>query len=96
MYRTEYIMNTITSQIKYVLLFVLLSLNVELTAQTTISENADSTRIPNNWFLLDAESDKILGLSVERAYNTILKNKPARTVIVAVIDSGVDIEHEDL
>src|SRR5690554_1658976 len=35
------------------------------------------------------------GLQTEKAYK-LLKNKPSKTVIVAVIDSGVDIEHEDL
>jgi subtilisin family serine protease len=57
---------------------------------------SDSTELPNNWFLLDPEADKIQGLSVEKAYNTLLKGKPSRTVIVAVIDTGVDFNHEDL
>ncbi len=35
------------------------------------------------------------GLQTEKAYK-LLKNQPSKTVIVAVIDSGVDIEHEDL
>lgn len=56
----------------------------------------DTTEIPKNWFLLDPETDKVQGLSVERAYHTLLKGKPSRTVIVAVIDSGVDVDHEDL
>ena len=36
------------------------------------------------------------GMSTELAYKKILKKKKAVPVIVAVIDSGVDIEHEDL
>jgi cell wall-associated protease len=57
----------------------------------------DSEReIPKNWHLLDPETDQVQGLSVERAYQTILKEKPARTVLVAIIDSGIDINHEDL
>jgi subtilisin family serine protease len=35
------------------------------------------------------------GMQTEKAYK-ILKDKKSATVIVAVIDSGVDIEHEDL
>jgi len=35
------------------------------------------------------------GIAVEKAYD-FLKAKPAQTVIVAVIDSGVDADHEDL
>lgn len=55
----------------------------------------DSTAIPQDWFLRDPETDKIQGLSVERAY-TLLKGRPSRTVVVAVIDTGVDFNHEDL
>ena len=48
-----------------------------------------------DWFSLDA-SDGYMGVGNEKAYNTILKGKPSQTVIVAVIDSGVDRDHEDL
>ncbi len=51
---------------------------------------------PANWFNLDATLDKVRGVSTERAYKELLKNKQSQTVIVAVIDSGVDIDHEDL
>lgn len=56
----------------------------------------DTVNVPNNWFLLDPETDHLQGVSVERTYATLLKGKPSRTVTVAVIDSGIDIEHEDL
>ena len=49
-----------------------------------------------NWQLQDYTSD-FRGTDVEKAYNELLVNKtPQKKVIVAVIDSGVDIEHEDL
>jgi subtilisin family serine protease len=48
------------------------------------------------WNSLDLVSDTIPGMSVNKAYNDIIKNKKGKTVIVGVIDSGVDIEHEDL
>ena len=35
-------------------------------------------------------------MSVERAYNELLKNRKAKKVIVAVIDAGIDINHEDI
>ena len=35
-------------------------------------------------------------MSVDKAYNEIIKNKKGQTTIVAVIDSGIDIDHEDL
>ncbi|GHN00714.1 peptidase S8 [Cytophagales bacterium WSM2-2] len=52
--------------------------------------------VPRNWFLLDPQQDSVQGLSVEKTYSTLLKNQPSREVIVAVIDSGIDINHEDL
>ncbi|MBX2896546.1 MAG: S8 family peptidase [Cyclobacteriaceae bacterium] len=61
-----------------------------------ISQSTTSKPIPQDWFLRDPELDSLLGVSSERAYETLLKGQPSRTVIVAVIDSGVDIEHEDL
>src|SRR5580704_8456445 len=48
------------------------------------------------WQLLDFEQDSVYGASVNRAYKELLKGKTSRTVIVAVIDEGVDISHEDL
>ncbi len=35
-------------------------------------------------------------MSVDRAYNELLKSKKGIKVIVGVIDSGLDIDHEDL
>ena len=52
--------------------------------------------IPTDWFLRDPEQDSLQGVSAERVYQTLLKEQPSKTVIVAVIDSGVDIDHEDL
>jgi cell wall-associated protease len=60
------------------------------------SQYAAGKSIPQDWFLRDPEQDSLLGVSAERAYETLLKDQPSRTVIVAVIDSGIDIEHEDL
>ncbi len=47
------------------------------------------------WSHLDLATDTIPGMSVDRAHE-FLKNKKGTKVIVGVIDSGVDIEHEDL
>jgi subtilisin family serine protease len=49
-----------------------------------------------NWGHLDLVSDTIPGMSVDKAYAEIIKNKKGKKVIVAVIDSGIDIDHEDL
>ena len=51
---------------------------------------------PKDWFLLDPESDHLQGVSAEKTYQSLLKDQPSRTVVVAIVDSGVDIDHEDL
>lgn len=51
---------------------------------------------PTDWFLRDPETDSLQGVSAEKTYATLLKGKPSKPVIVAIVDSGVDIEHEDL
>lgn len=49
-----------------------------------------------NWQNLDLKSDGVFGISTEKAYKDILKGKKSSPIIVAVIDGGIDIEHEDL
>lgn len=50
-----------------------------------------------NWYNLNGKKDNVHGASVNEAYNVFLKGKPAKKkVVVAVIDSGVDILHDDL
>jgi subtilisin family serine protease len=49
-----------------------------------------------NWQNKDLKTDTVFGISTEKAYNELLKDKKATTVVVAVIDGGVDTAHEDL
>ena len=52
---------------------------------------------PDDWYLRDPEEAAFPGVSADRAYATLLQGKaPKKTVVVAVIDSGIDIEHDDL
>ncbi len=48
------------------------------------------------WSHLDLAKDSIPGMSVDKAYAELLKNKQSTKVIVGIVDSGVDVEHEDL
>ncbi|NQX86475.1 MAG: S8 family serine peptidase [Flavobacteriaceae bacterium] len=49
------------------------------------------------WWFKDIELDSISGLSINRAYDSILTNLGnGKQVIVALIDMPLDIEHEDL
>ena len=72
---------------------------------TTPIANIDNTALKFNplteaeekvWAHLNYISDTIPGMSIDKAYNEILKSKKGTKVIVAVIDSGIDINHEDL
>lgn len=48
------------------------------------------------WGHMDLTSDTVPGMSVNKAYAELLKGKKGKTVVVGIIDSGVDIFHEDL
>lgn len=48
------------------------------------------------WGHADLASDTIPGMSVDKAYTELIGNKKGSTVIVAVMDSGMDLNHEDL
>ncbi|MDJ1467552.1 S8 family peptidase [Xanthocytophaga flava] len=61
------------------------------------AQSADTPKkAPENWFNLDPTADKVYGVSTEKVYQELLKGRKAKPVIVAVIDGGVDINHEDL
>lgn len=51
--------------------------------------------VPSDWFHLCPVEDGYRGLNTKGAYE-LLEGRESTTVIVAVIDSGIDIEHEDL
>jgi len=62
----------------------------------SFSQFLEPKTVPADWYILDPELDSVQGVSAERTYQTLLKGQPSRSVIVAVIDSGIDIDHEDL
>jgi cell wall-associated protease len=49
-----------------------------------------------NWHHKDIEIDTIPGISLLRAYDSLLINKKGKEVIIAVLDSEIDIEHKDI
>ena len=79
-------------------LFHFLFLSANVIAQNNAVDQKDSLEntIPDDWFNLDLLEENVAGISTKKAYRELLKGKKSTTVIVAVIDSGVDIEHEDL
>lgn len=64
-------------------------------AQTAPQANKTENK-SENWYNLDLSADKKFGMSIDRAYEELLKGKKSKTIVVAIIDSGVDIFHEDL
>jgi subtilisin family serine protease len=55
----------------------------------------DKVIAPHNWHELDKAETGFYGVSLDKAYD-FLKNKKSKTIVVAVIDSGVDTTQEDL
>jgi subtilisin family serine protease len=66
----------------------------------TIAQQDKNTKagdVPKGWHLLDKSKDGYYGISLQKAYDFIKsKNLKGKTVVVAVIDSGIDTLHEDL
>jgi cell wall-associated protease len=75
---------------KAIIFFLLIIL-----AQLTVS--AQSAKPPHNWWLLDSADGYTYGMSVEKAYQMVLKNKkPLQKIIVAVIDDCINYNHPAL
>ena len=60
--------------------------------KTTPIKEADFKR----WSDLDLVKDTVAGMSVDKAYKEFLKGKKGTKIIVGIVDSGLDIDHEDM
>jgi cell wall-associated protease len=70
-------------------------LSALVVASAGVAQGQFQPKPARHWFLQDREHDHVPGLSVQRAYEA-LHGHTGKPVIVAVIDTGVDINHEDL
>jgi cell wall-associated protease len=71
--------------------FSIIGLNVSAQG---VSDSTQSKEV-KNWYQLDKAETGFNGISLDKAYQ-FLKGKKSKTVVVAVIDSGIDTLHEDL
>jgi cell wall-associated protease len=59
--------------------------------QSPLSEEEEK-----NWYLKDIITDSLPGISLTQIYDSLLINKKGKEVIIAVLDSEIDIEHKDI
>src|SRR5690606_10018370 len=58
---------------------------------------AQKDEVPKGWHLMDQATSGYYGISMDKAYEFVKsKKRKSNTVVVAVIDSGIDTLHEDL
>ena len=69
---------------------------VQNTASADFAKKSFTETQYKNWGHADLLTDTIPGMSVIKAYQDILANREGQKVIVGVVDSGIDINHEDL
>ncbi len=68
-----------------------------ITAPVNSKKNKELTENElKRWNHYDIVKDTVPGMSVDRTYAELLKDRKSKKVIVGIVDSGVDIEHEDL
>ncbi|OSZ77935.1 peptidase S8 [Chitinophagaceae bacterium IBVUCB2] len=68
-----------------------------LISALAFSQTSQPDDVPKGWHLLDKQVSGYYGISIDKAYDFVKTKKlKSKTVIVAVIDSGIDTLHEDL
>jgi subtilisin family serine protease len=72
-----------------------LTLSVTVISIASFAQTSTLKTVPNGWHLKDQKSSGYYGISLDKAYDFV-KGKKSQTVIVAIIDSGIDTTHEDL
>lgn len=67
-----------------------------LISNMSFAQQEQQNNPKENWYNLDLKSDGMFGISMDKSYKELLKGKKPTPVIVAVIDGGMDANHEDL
>ena len=71
---------------RFILSALMLIFSLSISAQTSTE----------SWYNFDPKTNDVMGVSSNRAYEELLKDREAKPVIVAIIDGGTDLSHEDL
>ncbi|MEM1116582.1 MAG: S8 family peptidase [Bacteroidota bacterium] len=66
-----------------------------LGAAPSFAQSTPPPEPPADWHLLDPDAAGVVGISLDEAY-ALLGDRAPEAVVVAVLDSGVDIDHADL
>jgi len=61
-----------------------------------LSAQAQQLTKEQDWHNQDLKENKVMGVSANKAYAELLTGKTPKPIIVAIIDSGTEIEHPDL
>ena len=80
-----------------VLQFVLVAVIILLVQQAKGDDHGDQadSLSARFWILQDPVDDQVAGIGLNKAYQ-LLEGRPSRKILVAVIDSGFDLDHPDL
>lgn len=89
MYTTGNLLNTTMKRTLFLVICSVFAVLAYSQSQLSVKERKDG------WHLLDQQTDGYMGISLDKAYE-LLKGRKSTTVIVAVIDSGIDTAQEDL
>src|SRR6188508_1758592 len=87
----------ITASAMLVALSLCLTANAQTATNNYVAKKGELSEPElQRWSHLDLAKDSIPGMSVDKAYAELLKGRKGVKVIVGIVDSGVDIDHEDL
>lgn len=79
--------------------FLVASMSLVFCSSLAWSQEASVASFPAQYLNWQTENctRKVMGTDVDKAYKKLLKNKqPKKKIIVAIIDGGVDAQHQDL
>lgn len=69
----------------------------EINSDTDTTVEVEEKKVSKNWHHDSGNEENFLGIATDKAFSELLASKkPSKKVVVAIIDSGTDIEHEDL